>query len=107
MEAETGYNPANGDHLIALEKELTAPLTIDVPGQGKITVTLKGTADRIDRVNGHTRIIDYKTGKVEARSLKINDVASVFEPAKEIKEKAFQLLFYLYLAGRGNIAAGD
>lgn len=107
MEAETGYNPANGDHLIALEKQLTAPLTIDVPGQGKITVTLKGTADRIDRVNGHTRIIDYKTGKVEARSLKINDVASVFAPAKEIKEKAFQLLFYLYLAGRENIAAGD
>lgn len=107
MEAEAGYNPANGDHLIALEKPLTAPLNIDVPGQGKITVTLKGTADRIDRVNGHTRIIDYKTGKVEARSLKINDVAAVFVPAKEIKEKALQLFFYLYLAGKERIATDD
>lgn len=107
MEAEAGYNPANGDHLIALEKQLTASLTIDVPGQGKITVTLKGTADRIDRVNGHTRIIDYKTGKVEARSLKIKDVAAVFMPAKEIKEKALQLFFYLYLAGKENIATAD
>ncbi len=53
---------------------------------------LKGKADRIDVINNQLRIVDYKTGSVDAKDLKIDTVAEVLE-----KPKAFQVLFYAYL----------
>ncbi|MCL4856840.1 MAG: PD-(D/E)XK nuclease family protein, partial [Flavobacteriales bacterium] len=55
-------------------------------------VFLKGKADRIDVINNQLRIVDYKTGSVDAKDLKIDTVAEVLE-----KPKAFQVLFYAYL----------
>ena len=52
--------------------------------------------DRIDRFEKNLRIIDYKTGRVDKKELNFKD----FDNYEEIKNKpkAFQLLFYLFLA---------
>lgn len=97
MEAEARYRPENGDHIIALEKELNHTLKINFNHQ-TLAVNLTGKADRIDRVNGITRVIDYKTGNVNASDLKKNPDA-VFNNEKEtLPEKAFQLYFYLLMS---------
>ncbi len=57
-----------------------------------IPVFIGGNVDRIEIRNNRIRIIDYKSGKVEANSLKINDFIDV---TKDIKnEKIIQLLCY-------------
>lgn len=68
-----------------LEIELTIP-KIDSP------VKLKGKLDRIDEKDGILRIIDYKTGKVEANNVKITDWDVLTTTYN--KSKAFQLLCY-------------
>jgi RecB family exonuclease len=97
MEAEAGYHPEAGDHIIAVEKTLGHTLHINFNDE-TLAVNLRGTADRIDRVNGLTRVIDYKTGNVHAADLNKNPDA-VFNNEKEsLPEKAFQLYFYLLLS---------
>lgn len=54
-------------------------------------VRLLGKFDRVDEREGITRIIDYKTGKVEVRSKNIEELFT--KPKKTL----FQLYFYAYL----------
>jgi len=74
-------------HIKLLEKQLST--SISVNGN---SVFLKGKADRIDVINNQLRIVDYKTGSVDAKDLTIKSVDEVLE-----KPKAFQVLFYAYL----------
>ncbi|HFS67916.1 MAG TPA: PD-(D/E)XK nuclease family protein, partial [Flavobacteriia bacterium] len=76
--------------ILALEKELRTKITI-----GDKTVNLRGFADRIEKFNGITRIIDYKTGKVIQSD--INKI-SWEESRDKYKKyaKRFQLYFYAY-----------
>ena len=58
-------------------------------------IFLKGFIDRVDEVKGHTRIIDYKTGK---GTLKFKDVKELFD--KELKERpkaVMQVFMYAHL----------
>lgn len=73
---------------LELELETLLP-TLRVP-EG---VKLRGFIDRVDEVQGETRIIDYKTGKVNRLDLK--DFEQIREGAK--KREAFQLSTYAYL----------
>lgn len=58
-------------------------------------VTLKGTADRIDVYNGQLRIVDYKTGYVDAKKMMLEEIDdTIITPDRS---QLFQLLFYLYL----------
>lgn len=72
-------------------------------------VSLRGTADRIDMVNGIIRVIDYKTGKAAAKEITIKDFADLaFSPDLN---KAFQLFFYAWLyskseEGQGMVSKG-
>lgn len=76
-------------HLVALEQELQ----MDLPSERiTIPIKLKGTIDRIDRLNGQLRIIDYKTGKVTAADLRIHDWSLLMESDKYLK--AIQVLVY-------------
>ena len=78
--------------IVALEKELKVSLSIeglDFP------IVLKGKLDRIDIYDGITRIIDYKTGKVEKRNVEILDWSVVIEDYQY--SKAFQLLCYAFM----------
>src|SRR5699024_10163840 len=68
-----------------LRQELTIPKLA-------FPVALRGKVDRVDEVNNQLRIVDYKTGKVEARDLKIKDWRELIEDYKY--SKAFQVLCY-------------
>ncbi len=101
-EAEMKYNPSAGSFLIALERQLKTSLLIPIPNGEMREVALTGKADRIDRHEGVTRIIDYKTGKVSPKDLEIKETESLLSPphGKIPNDKAFQLMFYLLLAER-------
>jgi len=78
--------------LIALEQTMSIKFNI----QGiEHPVTLKGKLDRIDEVNGTTRIIDYKTGRVERKNVEIMSWGNMTNDYKY--SKAFQLLCYAYM----------
>jgi hypothetical protein len=75
--------------IIALEQSLEVSLQIkglDFP------IKLKGKLDRVDEFDGITRIIDYKTGKVERRNVEIMDWEILSQEYQY--SKAFQLLCY-------------
>ncbi|RXP64472.1 PD-(D/E)XK nuclease family protein [Lutibacter sp. HS1-25] len=78
--------------IIALEKKLETILTVegvDFP------IKLKGTVDRIDELDGVIRIIDYKTGKVEGKQLKLSDFEMMLGDYKYTK--AMQVMLYSYM----------
>ena len=81
--------------MISTEEELRAQLATPT-----CTATFHGFADRIDRFGGVTRVIDYKTGKVDNANLKLpvrHQGDSDLDYLKQIPEKALQLLLYKYM----------
>ena len=75
--------------VIAIEAELETELNIP---ELAIPIKLKGKVDRIDRIDGQTRIIDYKTGRVMQNELEVTDWDDL---VKEYSySKAFQVLTY-------------
>lgn len=83
--------------IIALEEPMRISLDIDGIKQ---SITLKGKLDRIDVVDGTTRIIDYKTGKVERKNVEIMSWENLIDDSKY--SKAFQLLCYAYMYAQKN-----
>lgn len=75
-----------------LEQKVLAPF--DIP-ELPFEINLQGTVDRIDVRNGILHIIDYKTGVVEPRDLKLKDMESLLQDYKY--SKAFQVLMYSML----------
>lgn len=76
--------------ILALEKKLEC--SIKHPN-GK-SIKLIGTADRIDLIDRHIRIIDYKTGKVKSKDLE-NTSEKIAEC--DLSDKSFQVLMYSWL----------
>ncbi len=76
-------------HLVALEQNLN--ITLDLKAI-PFPVILKGKLDRVDRMDGRLRIIDYKTGKVTAAQVEIFDWDLLV--TEYDYSKAFQLLCY-------------
>ncbi len=80
----------NSIQIVALEKKIQVSLEIpdlDFP------VTLRGSVDRIDVYNGVTRIIDYKTGKVDQNKVEIvhwDEITTDYDKYS----KSFQILTY-------------
>ncbi|MCL6267340.1 PD-(D/E)XK nuclease family protein [Flagellimonas myxillae] len=81
--------------ILALEEKYE--IEIEVPGLG-FPIKLKGTLDRVDQIDGQLRIVDYKTGKVEPKNVKVKDWDELI--TNYDKSKAFQLLCYAYLYQR-------
>lgn len=59
------------------------------------TVSLKGFIDRIDEVKGHTRIIDYKTGRGDLRFREIKDLFD--KNLKDRPKSVMQVFMYSHL----------
>ena len=76
--------------ILALEQPLVSHF--DLPDGSQLN--LFGKADRIDLIDGLPRIVDYKTGKVEAKEL-LNTSEKIAEHT--ISDKSFQVLMYAWL----------
>lgn len=79
--------------ILAIEVEEKIELHIDgIP----YPVYLTGKVDRIDEFNGVTRVIDYKSGKVEQNKVEIvnwEDLTTAYDKYS----KSFQILSYTYM----------
>ncbi len=81
-----------------LEKKMET--IIDLDNADIPLIKLKGFVDRVDSENGKVRIVDYKTGKVEERNLKIIDFEQLLSESKY--SKCFQLAVYAFLFANEN-----
>jgi len=76
---------------IESERRITARYTLP---SGR-TISLKGFIDRVDEVDGHTRIIDYKTGK---GLLQFKSMEHLFDKEQKDRPKAvMQVFMYAHL----------
>ncbi|KIX20666.1 hypothetical protein SY27_12255 [Flavobacterium sp. 316] len=75
--------------ILSLEERLEVVIQ---DGKLSYPVKISGNVDRIEIRNNTIRIIDYKTGKVEANTLKINEFNGLTNDIKN--EKIIQLLCY-------------
>lgn len=80
--------------ILHVEHTLSARLLVN-----GIQCTIAGKADRIDKHDGMIRIIDYKTGLLNERDVK---VPAKMTSVRDIPEKALQLLIYKYLYLKGH-----
>ncbi|MCL2042267.1 MAG: PD-(D/E)XK nuclease family protein, partial [Bacteroidales bacterium] len=89
---------ANHDNLpysiLFQEAEIKAPITITIGDEPK-EIMLKGTIDRVIRIGNVFRIIDFKTGNVENKEIRISDTIRFAE--EKYSPKAIQLLIYSWL----------
>ena len=85
----------NSIEVVGLEKNLTREISVDGID---FPIKLIGNADRIDKVNGQLRIIDYKTGKVEPKEVQADDVRKITQETQF--QKGFQLFLYAYMYKR-------
>lgn len=77
--------------VVATEQELSSEIMVEGIN---FPIKIKGIVDRIDELNGVTRIIDYKTGMVDSTNLKVLD----FEAIRDLKyHKAIQVMLYAFL----------
>ncbi|MBN1185994.1 MAG: PD-(D/E)XK nuclease family protein [Bacteroidales bacterium] len=98
LQIDTNYTPLE---IVAMEDSYTMNLPVNV-NNNTINIQLGGKIDRVDKVNGITRIIDYKTGN-DKRSFK--QLADLFHYGDKNRNKAaFQLGLYslLYQAKTGD-----
>lgn len=93
--SEIGMLAKEPRELMDTEKKMQTTLNVD-----GFPVKLRGFIDRIDKNpdNGEIRIIDYKTGSVEAKDLKLKTWDAVVEDTKY--SKALQVLTYAWLFSR-------
>jgi PD-(D/E)XK nuclease superfamily len=84
--------------LLDVEKTLKVEFHVKVNNKS-IAVNIAGRIDRMDRIGGnHVRVIDYKTGKVEAKDLKISlEDLDVDLLGNKDKDKFRQLWLYKYM----------
>lgn len=83
--------------LLDTEMDLNTWVPVSFEG-ADFSVKLKGRVDRLDRVDGVYRIIDYKTGKVETKDLTVGDQGlAAALVAEDLKGKLLQLWLYKFL----------
>lgn len=84
-------------NVLMIEEQLSYLMPVETP-IGTIQVRLHGKADRIDQIGNVVRVIDYKTGKVNARDVKLtNPEEDLYNPDKG---KALQLMIYALMVFR-------
>ncbi|AUP79610.1 PD-(D/E)XK nuclease family protein [Flavivirga eckloniae] len=89
-----------GNQIKIIAIEADNRVVIDIPELG-FPVTITGKVDRVDECNGITRIIDYKTGRVEQSSVEIVDWEAITTDYSKYS-KSFQVLTYAYMMQLSN-----
>jgi len=83
-------------HIVAIESNLK----IEIPTKNlDFPIVIKGKVDRVDRLDGQLRIVDYKTGFVNPTHLKIKNWETLIED--DSHSKALQILMYAYMYCQG------
>ncbi|MCF6357408.1 MAG: PD-(D/E)XK nuclease family protein, partial [Draconibacterium sp.] len=78
--------------MVSLEHEYHTTFDIDLNGN-QTTINIGGKIDRVDRVNGITRVLDYKTGDI--KTLEFKEIEDLFErDIKEPKKEILQAMIY-------------
>jgi len=77
-----------------LEQFIEIHVNIQHKGE-ELNIRLKGFMDRVDKIGDEWRIIDYKTGRVEERDLKLDNLEELTRNPD--LSMSFQLLSYAYL----------
>ncbi|SNR17582.1 PD-(D/E)XK nuclease family protein [Tenacibaculum jejuense] len=85
--------------IVEVEKDYEAFFNVDGINY---PIKIHGQVDRVDQLNGVTRIIDYKTGVVNASDLKISDITAVIDFKYS---KAIQVLLYAFMYTQNNPTA--
>ena len=85
--------------IIAIEVESNAVFNIP---ELNFPVNITGKVDRVDELNGVTRVIDYKSGKVEQNKVEIVDW-DMLNTDYDKYSKTFQVLCYAYMLKQQNI----
>jgi CRISPR/Cas system-associated exonuclease Cas4 (RecB family) len=90
---------SSGGSCMVTMLEHFAETTLNIPyGDKSLVVRLKGVIDRVDKMDGGLRIIDYKTGTILTGQLKVNEWEDLIrDPTLNI---GFQLLMYAWLLGK-------
>jgi PD-(D/E)XK nuclease superfamily protein len=83
-----------GDSVKVLALETSLERTLE-DKRLSYAVKIAGNVDRIEQRNGKIRIIDYKTGKVELRSVQLKDWDGL--PSDIKNDKIIQLLCYAFM----------
>ena len=91
--------------ILQLESVLQANLEISAGAKASRQVSIRGMADRIDRVGQTIRVIDYKTGKVAQDELMVHDPETIIRDPK--MSKTFQVICYSWLLRQDPGMAGD
>ena len=90
----------DGDQIKILAIE--ADETIDIKIEGlDFPIKLKGKVDRIDQFNGTTRVVDYKSGKVEQNKVELVNWEDLITDYDKYS-KSFQILCYAYMMHQKN-----
>ncbi len=81
--------------LLGLEKKYQTSIKISLNNKPTI-VHIGGKIDRVDRVKGKTRVLDYKTGNV--KSFSFSNIEELFErDKKDPKKEILQTLIYSWI----------
>jgi ATP-dependent helicase/nuclease subunit B len=84
-----------GNTLKIISIEVENNIEINIP-ELNFPINLTGKVDRVDKLNGVTRIIDYKSGKVEQNKVEIVDWEAITTDYDKYS-KSFQVLMYAYM----------
>jgi hypothetical protein len=83
--------------VLFIEKMLSTDYTLSV-NQEMLTFKIIGKIDRVDQLDDHIQIIDYKSGDVRSKNF---DIEKLFADEQDPKnDYCFQLLLYLWLFGK-------
>jgi hypothetical protein len=104
LKKEKAFLSEKADHLyiVSLEEKLETTIECNINGSVK-KVKIKGVIDRVDRVDGSLRIIDYKSGKCDKNKVTLkdhktkDDQTMLIEQIKKVDNFLLQLITYLKL----------
>ena len=97
LEYDSTVAPIN---IVGLEHNVVHSFEIEVNNE-ILNIRVGGNIDRIDEVGSSTRIIDYKTGKVESKFTSFDELFAPIDASKSKKE-IFQALLYAIILNYDN-----
>lgn len=85
--------------IVQLEETMDTPLNFNLKGcEEPVKICFDTKADRIDRIDGQLRVIDYKSGRVKKEDIAVNSL----DPNQwdKLPPKWFQVMFYAWYYSR-------